>query len=509
MAIGVNTNTFSLNAQRNLNRLQSPLQTAMQRLSSGLRINSAKDDAAGLAISNRMTAQIQGLNQAVRNANDGISVAQTGEAALMEITDNLQRMRELAVQSRNATNTDSDREFINSEFQQLLAENDRLARTTAFNGKNILDGSFGIGVFQMGANVNETISVDISSSMRASAIGTYAVKTYSLATDGTPTDGDTWDLTGNDLMTINGKVIAAAADNANGAGDGSALSIAAAINANTDDHGVTATAKAATNTATAANIAGFAWDTDALAGDTYALTINGTLVLTQTHGQAPRTASELTSAINTYSATTGVVAKTNNDGSMTLTAADGRNIEIAEKFTIADGTPQSDGAGYFGTSAQNPANTYYEISKGELELKAARDINITFTAAGQAADVERLFGLADATGSNNTLAQNLDASHISDITNADMAIYRIDQAIKDVDELRGAFGATQKRFESTIASLEATAENVSAARSRIMDADFAAETANLTKLMIIQQAGISVLAQAKSIPQNVLALLQG
>src|SRR6187401_394158 len=180
MALVINTNVMSLNAQRNLSTSGNKLATALQRLSSGLRINSAKDDAAGLAISDRMTTQISGLNQAARNANDGISLAQTTEGALQEVTNNLQRIRELAVQSANATNSTSDRNALNQEVQQRIAEIDRIASQTSFNGRKVLDGSFGGATFQVGANVGETISLSLTSSVKATAIGQTATSTGSV-----------------------------------------------------------------------------------------------------------------------------------------------------------------------------------------------------------------------------------------------------------------------------------------------------------------------------------------
>ena len=174
MAQVINTNVLSLNAQRNLTTSQSSLATALQRLSSGLRINSAKDDAAGLAISDRFTTQIRGLNQAVRNSSDGISLAQTTESALGELTNNLQRIREIAVQSANASNSASDRAALDQEVQQRLAEVERIATQTAFNGQKVLDGTFGSATFQVGANVGETITVGLSTSMRTTAIGKTA-----------------------------------------------------------------------------------------------------------------------------------------------------------------------------------------------------------------------------------------------------------------------------------------------------------------------------------------------
>jgi flagellin len=503
----INTNVASLNAQRNLNRSQGDLSVALQLISSGLRVNSARDDAAGLAIANRMTTQFRGFNQAARNAADAISLAQTGEGSLQEITNNVQRMRELAVQSRNATNTAEDRASLDAEFQQLLAENDRIAQTTSFNGRNVLDGTLGSSVFQVGANVGDTISIDVSSSMRNDAIGAFAARTFSLATDGTATDGDTFDLTASNELTINGTAIDAAADNANGAGDGSAISVAAAINAKTTETGVTATAGAATNTATAANIAGFQFDTGATAG-TFNLTINGTSVLTLNVGDTPSTATELASAINTASQTTGVVANVQTNGDLLLTASDGRNIEIQETSTVTAGTAADDAAGFFGNTGIADGAANFEISKGTIELTAQQDINVTFETAGLTADVEQMFGLADGSANANTSAQTIEAANVLTESDSDLAIRRIDQALRDVDTLRGTFGAIQSRFESTIANLQTSAENAAAARSRIVDADFAMETAALTRAQILQQAGVSILAQANSLPQSALALLQ-
>ena len=505
----INTNVLSLNAQRNLNRTQGDIATAMQRLSSGLRINSAKDDAAGLAISNRMTTQVRGMNQAVRNAADAISLAQVGEGALQQVTDNLQRMRELAIQSRNATNSVSDRQSLNQEFQQLMQANDQIARTTAFNGRNVLDGSLGSAVFQVGANVGETISLDVSSSMRTNAIGKYASASFSLATDTTATDGDTYLMDEDGDLTVNGVSIGAATAGGNGAGAGSAKSVAEAINLTTDQHGVTATAGSTTTTVSATDITSFAF-TDAGTDDTltYTLNVNGTDVFTQGEADTPRSASDLASDINAFSGTTGVVATVNDDNSVTLTAVDGRNIELQETLAGSTNADADTVVGYFGntldaTGATSATN--FAITKADVTLEAETSIALSFDAAD---DIERLFGFADGTTTDTTAAQTLNTSDVLNENNVDLAIKRIDQAMSDVDTLRATFGALQSRFESTIESLEVNAENVSAARSRIQDADFAMETANLTKAQILQQAGTAMLAQANVQSQGVLALLQ-
>ena len=248
MANVINTNVLSLNAQRNLNTSQNSLATSIQRLSSGLRINSARDDAAGLAISDRMTSQIRGFNQASRNAADAISLSQVGEGALQQVTNNLQRMRELAIQSTNATNTAEDRISLDAEFQQLLAANDELASNTAFNGRNVLDGSLGNATFQVGANVGETISVDVSSSMRNTDIGQVAttslVQTAQAADTGLNFAALTADaavLDAGDIQ-IGGIDIGAATAAANGLGAGSSPQIVDAINALTGSHGACALA---------------------------------------------------------------------------------------------------------------------------------------------------------------------------------------------------------------------------------------------------------------------------
>ena len=298
----INTNVMSLNAQRNLNKSQNQLATTLARLSSGFRINSAKDDAAGLAISNRMTAQIRGANQASRNAADAISLAQTGEGGLQEITNNLQRMRELSIQARNATNTSSDRASLDAEFQQLLSEVDRVAQTTAFNGRNVLDGSLGTSVFQVGANVGETISVNVSSSMRTTQIGSFASVDYTVNDVTGQAAVNVAGLTGDDLsvnaageLTLNNVQVAAAADNANGRGDGSALSIAAAINASEGSHGITATVGSAGVTFTSAQIANFGFTDVVGTADTltYTLAVNGTQITQQGEVPTATTAADL------------------------------------------------------------------------------------------------------------------------------------------------------------------------------------------------------------------------
>jgi len=510
----INTNVASLNSQRHLNNTQSALNRSMERLSSGLRINSAKDDAAGLAISDRMTSQINGMNQATRNANDGISLAQTGEGSLQQITNNLQRMRELAVQSRNGTNTAEDRQSLNAEFQQLMEENDRLAKTTTFNGRNILDGTLGSVVFQVGANVGETISVDVSSSMRTDSIGNHATVDYKLvdvAGDTSITANDSFALGALGDLQINGYDIAAVStavsDTSAGRGDTSAYGIAEAINLGTESHGVTATALAAEKTLafSALTFTDVGTTTDTL---TYTLSINGQTITTQTEGDVSISSAEaLASQINGASNSSGVTARVDGSGDIVLTASDGRNIEITETLAGSTSADADLATGYFGNGLDATGATSVAESshyKGSVRLDSDGQISVTDANASTAAFSTTLAN--DATGTTATTA--LSSADVLTASNADAAIHRIDSAISDVDTLRGTFGAIQSRFESTVASLQTSSENLSAARSRIMDADFAAETAELSRTQVLQQAGLSMTSQANAQPQNVLALLQ-
>ncbi|MFA7634096.1 MAG: flagellin, partial [Thiohalomonadaceae bacterium] len=320
----INTNVMSLNSQRNLNTSQAALQTSLQRLSSGLRINSAKDDAAGLAISERFTTQIRGLSQASRNANDGISLAQTAEGALAEVNNNLQLIRELAVQSANATNSASDRAALDLEVQQRIAEIDRVASQPSFNGQKILDGTFGTAAFQVGANVGETINLNLSTSMRTTAIGKTAdyvggsAYNTNLAVGQQGTGVTSTNLTGNNLTVAIGggnavDIGSGLAGTAPGQGLSSAYAKAAAINA-AGIGGLTATA----DTTMAIN-----FTTTATNG--YELSINGIAVQSATTAALDGT--QLASNINANASATGVTA-TFAAGVMTLTAVDGRDITI-------------------------------------------------------------------------------------------------------------------------------------------------------------------------------------
>lgn len=481
MAITINTNVASLNAQRNLGASQTNLNKSMQRLSSGLRINSAKDDAAGLAISDRMTSQIRGLNQAARNANDGISLAQTAEGALQESTNILQRMRELAVQSANDTNTDGDRASLQAEVSQLTSELDRIANTTAFNGKNLLDGTLGTSTFQVGANSGQTISMTIGSA-KASDLGIAGnvVPGATFSGAGSITNAVAADQT---ALTINSVAI----DNLGaGAQAGSAKTLAAAINSTLT--GVTATATATTfnlGTVTAQAVAGNALG----AGD---FVINGTAITGALDGGSATFDQDFADLINVKKDTTGVTA-TLEGGSMVLTDASGGNIQLV-----------SDGDAFlvspFASAQAAVDGVEASTAYGGIELVSTGELEINIAAAGG--------GTTMGVGIYHDTTVTMANVNISTQSGANKAMESIDLAISEVDDSRGELGAVQNRFESTIANLNNVSENLNAARSRILDADIAQETSAMTKNNILQQAGVAILAQANQAPQLALSLLQ-
>ncbi|RMH84773.1 flagellin [Pseudomonas sp. AOB-7] len=394
MALTVNTNIASLNTQRNLNTSSKALDTSLQRLSTGSRINSAKDDAAGLQIANRLTSQVNGLGVAVRNANDGISLAQTAEGALQQSTNILQRMRDLSLQSANGSNSDSERTALNDEVTQLKKELDRISNTTTFGGRQLLDGTFGVASFQVGASANEIISVGIDKMSSTSLDGTF------------------YEADGGGAVTA----VTAAGD----------VDIEITLEGVTDPVELTVTMK----------------------GDE----------------TAEMAAAKIAAAIN--DANVGVGA-----------FVDGDEISYVAKATKdANGDP----------------------------ISAVTSIAITdtdTTGAGTAAGAAAFTVAADADST-------VKAIDITTAKGAQSAVLVIDDAIKSIDAQRAELGAVQNRFENTIANLQNIGENVSAARGRIQDTDFAAETANLSKNQVLQQAGTAILAQANQLPQAVLSLLR-
>ena len=482
MAAFINTNTASLNAQRNLNSSQGALATSLQRLSSGLRINSAKDDAAGLAISERMTSQIRGNDQAARNANDGISLAQTAEGDLTQIGTNLQRMRELTVQSSNASNSSSDRAALQNEVNQLRQEIDRVASNSSFNGVKLLDGSFSSQAFQIGANnsSNDKITISNIDSSRTSSLG--------ISYSSTHTGGAATAVTAGTLSINGSSVNASVAGNQAGQTAGSAYAVAQAINASST--GVTATANAASVVSAAAiadTTSGTTGSFAAIAsGD---LTINGVSVgaIAGANTGAAK-ADNVAAAINLVSAASGVTA-TSSAGKVTLTAADGREITAANAST----------------ATLTETGVALSTTQGTVSLAA----NGSSAAAAGIKVVGTTGGFTTTTKAGLQGGQALSVIDISTVAGADKALSAIDSALSSVNTSRANLGAYQNRFASVVSSLQTTSENLSASRSRIQDTDFAHETASLTRGQILQQGGTAMLAQANSLPNGVLALLRG
>jgi flagellin len=584
MVMSVNTNISSLNAQNNLAKSQSKLSTAIERLSSGMKINSAKDDAAGLAISTRFTTQINGLNQAVANANDGISLAQTTESALNEVTNNMQRIRTLAVQSANATNSDSDRAALDAEVQQRLAEITRISQQTTFNGRHVLDGTFGSAAFQIGANVGETISVNLSQGAGASQVGQIAQSAsadisskFASAAGLTLAAGDlTIDMgagggavnvaAGNytdaaslvaAINTAAGSTVAAVAGNeiaftnstanaitlggtanplgvtsvsaqsstggvtTNGSADTTGLSAFTVDGTNTLSVGATAVAASAYATAgdlaTAINAA---YDTETgTTGHQFATVVGGEI-----HFDNATTSAITISGAGTFAtempasvagATTSPVVNTPGTTTSTgvnaaVTAAAGTDLALASGDLTINGT---DMAGTYkdaqslvdaiNSKGISGVSAYYDSDSKSVHLNSQDALTVNGAKSGAG---ELAFSGAGATPI--AIGSDLAHSNVNTVVGANDTISRIDAALGKISSMRSDLGAVQNRFDSTIANLQTISQNLSSSRSQIQDADFAAETANMSSANILQQAGVSVLAQANATTQSVLKLLQ-
>lgn len=514
----INTNTASLNAQRNLSTSSAGLTTSLQRLSSGLRINSAKDDAAGMAISERMTAQIRGSNQAARNANDGISLAQTAEGDLGSISNNLQRMRELSVQASNASNSDSDRAALQTEVSALKSEIDRVAKNSSFNGVKLLDGSFNSQTFQIGANSteNDRITIDKIGSARASELGGSGTTFKASFTTAADVSKDAFKA--GDI-TLNGTQVGASVD---GIGKGntadSAKAKAAAINAVAGQSGVTATAGAAT-------VKGGV-TTNAAIDAAASFSINGVSVGAVAAGDsAIGKGANLAAAINKISSETGVTALADaKTGAVSLTAADGRNIEVVANAADDNGTALSTSVGFAvgaGAITAVPGDPLADpvvpgvpaapaspvVARGSITLSSTSKDGIVLDGA-KPATIGETAGKIEA-GKEGSFGNSVENIDISTAKGAQDALAAIDGALKSINDSRSSLGALQNRFSSVVSSLQTTTENLSASRSRITDTDFAAETANMTRSQILQQAGTAMLAQANQLPNSVMSLLRG
>ncbi len=477
MGLFVNTNVASLNARRNLNRTTVGMDRTFRRLSSGLRINSAADDAAGMAISTRMTSQVRGLNQAIRNTNDGISLAQTVEGALDESGSILQRMRELSIQAANDTNTTADREAIQLEINNLIEEINRIADTTRFNDQNVLNGEFAGSKFHVGYRANETVSVKTMDA-RASVLGRQA------RYEGLDVNSEA--LVVGDLQ-INGVTVRGTVDSddtvSTSQAAGSALAKAAAINDSTIYTGVRAivgkTALVGPNAISAVTL-----------DSTNFITLNGEVISGFTV-QDDDADNNLVDAINAVANRTGVIARLDENLRLVMEAEDGRNIELTTNGL----------ATRLGFAAGN------QVQAGSVTLQSEEAMFLTQSDAG----VERLGHGANPAGGETILGTNssfaVDTIDVRSREGANIGLQILDVAIAQVSEIRSDLGAVQNRLMSTVNNLSATMENVSAARSRIQDADFAQESAAMSKNTILQNAGLSILAQANQAPNNVLQLL--
>lgn len=471
MAMQINTNVLSLTAQRNVAANESRLATSIERLSTGLRINRAGDDAAGLAISERMTSQIRGQTVAQRNANDAISFVQTAEGALSVMGEALQRMRELTVQSLNEMNTDGDRDALNQEIVQLRQEIERIAQDTTFNGRHIINGAMEEVRFQIGAERGDVLSFD-GVDARASAIGDE-LQTVRLAQN-TSTTAPNYALGTYDDVFIEGVGV----DLSNAT---SQRNILDAINAVSAQTGVTAATETRVDLGALDTTAGFT------------LTVNGTNVVIG----AGATAQDVADLINADD-TLDAVASLSGEN-LVLTSPTGEDILLDQGAPAA--APTSSFAGLDGGAGN-------ETFSSTITLTASGSDPITVT--GTDADALGFNpGTPGATGSfAGTEGITIDQVSIATYADAEVALDAIDGAIDDVTSLRAELGALQNRFENVVEVIAVHRENLEAARSRILDADFAAETADLTRAQILQQAGLASLAQANSAPQNILSLLQ-
>jgi flagellin len=468
-----------MNGQRQLGKVTSNLEKSFERLSSGLRINSAADDSAGLAITERMEAQIRGMDQARRNSADAVSLVQTVESGLGEVNGILQRLRELSVQAANDTNTTADRETLDSEASQLISSLDQIASSTEFNGQKVLDGTTSSLTFQTGANNQSDQSITVNlGGVRAGQLGQMATETSAASVDGSAISGA---ATGVGAVVINGDTVVASSTYGADVGhsvsndqEDSAYAKAKAVNAS--GVGVKANANATTSSVTFA-----------AAGAAYTLQVNGTTVLQSSSAASQE---ELVNQINLHSETTGVTAAING-GNIDMSASDGRNINVA--------VTQGAGAAT-GTNAQG----FTDANSAQGTVTLTSDDNITISAGSE------VLGF-DASGSDSITvdSNNLNTSvDLSTRAGSLESIDRIDAAVEKVLDLRGRMGAMQNRLEVTSSNLAAVSENVSAAKSRIRDADFASESATMTRNQILQQAASAMLSQANQAPNMALQLIR-
>ena len=548
MALSVNTNITSLGVQKNLNKASDALSTSMNRLSSGLKINSAKDDAAGMQIANRLGNQVKGLNVAIANANNGVSIAQTAEGAMQESTNTLQRLRELALQAANGDKSDADRVSLQQEFTAKVGELTRTANTTTFGGRNLLDGSFNNVAFQIGADANQTISFGMTDISATGLKGSYS----EAKTNGADMAGLTATSIGSAVNasvtgTVAVKPTADISVKINGtdvalAKDATAADMAKAIN-DAGISGVSASADTAgkitlksanadlvvegTDGATALGVAEATTKAEDSLVPAGTITVNGEdLVLAGTE--------KVSEVVTSIASMAGIASAKLNNGRIEITSKDGSDVALSNKTSgalsalgLAPGTSQAklqadtsislngvevkfkkgDTADAI-VSSINSASTGVTASKnsdGTLALFADKDIVI---ADGSAGGGLKALGLDAGKTAAVTLETTVSDLSVLTAASAQQAIQALDGAMQQIDSQRSQLGAVQNRFSSTVSNLQSIAQNSTAAKGRVEDADFAAETAELTKQQTLQQASTAILSQANQLPSSVLKLLQ-
>lgn len=472
MALTVNTNIASITTQGNLTKASNAQTTSMQRLSSGLRINSAKDDAAGLQIANRLTSQINGLGQAVKNANDGISIAQTAEGAMQASTDILQKMRTLALSSATGSLSADDRKSNNDEYQALTAELNRISTTTTFGGQKLLDGSYGTKAIQVGANANETINLTLDN-VAASNIGSQQVKSKAIAPSASGIASGSITVTGNGES----KAVAYAAG-------ASAKDIAKSLNGSIG--GLTASAstevKLEVGASTPSNF-------KLAVGSSGTVDFVGVTDLASLADQLKSNAAKLGISVNYDETTSNLTIKSDTGENISFSGADTNaqaNIRVGAR----------DGSGTMATPAA--LGTATKVVNGQISLDSAKGYSLS------GGGVNALFGGTTVSSVKTTIAN----TNVTDATNAQNALAVIDKAIGSIDSVRSGLGATQNRLQTTVDNLQNIQKNSTAARSTVQDVDFASETAELTKQQTLQQASTAILSQANQLPSSVLKLLQ-
>ncbi|MGL5998415.1 MAG: flagellin [Pseudomonas proteolytica] len=570
MAMSVNTNITSLGVQKNLNKASDALSQSMNRLSSGLKINSAKDDAAGMQIANRLNNQVKGLNVAIANANNGVSIAQTAEGAMQESTNTLQRLRELALQAANGDKSDADRVSLQQEFTAKIGELTRISNTTTFGGRNLLDGSFNNVAFQIGANANETISFGMTDISATALKGEYseatvggkameglsATATGSVLGAATVTGAavtDTAALAAGDKISINGKEITFAVAAASTGGATVTTEALAKINAETATTGVTATLDsgkivltsnqaitvANVGTGTTAGVLGLTpattpvsataplKATDAL-GKAGEITVNGTAVKWDA-------GDTVKSVLDTITALDGIdTAAISKEGRISITSENGNDVKLTN---VASGSLSQLGLSAGTSQAKLTADTSVSLNGVEVKFKkgdtadaivssinsASTGVNASKNADGSLALFSKkdiiiadgsagtgltALGLTAGTTASTTLETTVADLSILTAASSQQAIQALDGAMQQIDSQRSQLGAVQNRFASTVANLQSISQNSSAAKGRVEDADFASEAAELTKQQTLQQASTAILSQANQLPSAVLKLLQ-